>query len=200
MNQLKTLPERFGRLYCCSAEGQRTALHEAAHALLRESLPLWGEEHGFVIPDRMPEYTYIGNRKPCLAAHHPQIHFNLSHCEGLAVCLLSDTECGVDAESIRRYRERTALRVCSPEEQAMLRNAENPDLLFTRLWTLKEAYVKAIGIGISYPLREVSFAFQEDRILSSKPEASFAQLLLPDHIISVCVLKEMTENPVINCM
>ncbi len=196
MNRLSALPEGFGRLYSCRTEGQRAELHEAAHALLRESLLLWGEEHGIAVPSKPPEFTYIGNGKPCLATH-PGIHFNLSHCEGLAVCLLSDTECGVDAESIRRYRERTALRVCSPEEQEMLRSAEHPDLLFTRLWTLKEAYVKAIGIGISYPLREVSFAFHEGRILSSKPDASFAQLLLPDHVISVCVLQQLPENPVI---
>lgn len=79
----------------------------------------------------------------------------------------------------------------------MLAAAEEPDLLFTRLWTLKEAYVKAIGIGISYPLREVSFSFSGDRILSSKPEASFAQLLLPGHILSVCVMKPLPEQPVI---
>lgn len=190
------LPEAFGMLFCCGAEGKAQEQHEAAHALLRQSLPLYGADRALMIPADAPTLCYVGNGKPVLA-QYPQVEFNLSHCEGLAACLFSEVPCGVDAESIRRYRERTAKRVCSPEEQAMLAAAEEPDLLFTRLWTLKEAYVKAIGIGISYPLREVSFSFSGDRILSSKPEASFAQLLLPGHILSVCVMKPLPEQPVI---
>ncbi len=190
------LPEAFGALYCCEAAGKGRAQHDAAHALLQEALPLYGAQCALRLPEGAPALGYIGNGKPVLR-DFPQIAFNLSHCAGLAVCLFSETPCGVDAEPVRRCRERTAARVCSPAERAMLAAAADPDFLFTRLWTLKESYVKALGIGISYPLRKVSFAFEGEHIVSNQPDASFAQLLLPSHTVSVCVLKRLEEQPVL---
>ncbi len=197
MTERLRLPEEFGQLYACSAE-RKHLQHEAAHGLLCRSLPLYGAACGLCIPEEVPRLQYGEFGKPRLA-DYPLVQCNLSHCDGMAVCLFSPHVCGVDAESIRSYRARVAGRVCSAEEQDALAAAENQDLLFTRLWTLKEAYVKAIGIGVSYPMRQVSFTLEENRIVSSKPEASFAQLLLPHHVVSVCVLAQLPEQPVLYC-
>ncbi len=190
------IPEGFGTLYAhFMPDAAKRQHHDLAHELLHKTLPQYAQSRSIAVNDA-PRLVFGKNGKPSLA-EHPEIRFNLSHCDGLAVCLFSPHECGADCESIRTYKPRTAQRVCSDSELAALEQAEDRDFLFTRLWTLKESYVKAIGIGISYPLREVSFAFADDRIISSKPEASFYQLLLDGHVVSVCVLGDMPEQKVL---
>lgn len=192
-----TLPPEWGMLFAAPVPIREKRLqHDAAHRLLQESLPIYAAEQGIAIAEMPPQLSFGEQGKPSLT-EYPEIRFNLSHCDGLAVCLFSAYECGADCESIRRCKSRVAKRVCTPQELAALDAAENPDLLFTRLWTLKEAYVKAIGIGISYPLHEVGFAFAGDRIIPTKQDASFLQLLLPDHIVSLCVLEDMGAQRVI---
>lgn len=176
-----TLPQ--GMLYCCPAGETAAEQHAAAHALLAESVRQYT---GKPAPLRM-ECTPMG--KPFFP-DMPSLHFNLSHCRGLAVCLLSSSVCGVDAEQRRPLRERVVHRVFSEEEQQALVAADDPDLLFTQLWTLKEAYVKAKGIGISYPMREVSFALTPDGIRSNREDAVFRQFAEGEHIISACFLRD----------
>lgn len=191
------LPPEWGMLYAAEiSDAQKRMQHEAAHCLLHESLKLYGAARGIAIADAPPQLSFGKMGKPALL-EYPKIRFNLSHCSGLAVCLYADHECGVDCEGIREYKPRVAQRVCSDEELAVLEASEERDFLFTRLWTLKEAYVKALGIGISYPMREAGFSFTGDGIVCTKKDASFMQLLLPSHIVSVCVLKEMQEQRVI---
>ncbi len=185
------LPPSWGMLFATPLPVKEKRLqHDAAHRLLQESLPIYAAQQGIAIAETPPLLSFGEQGKPSLT-EYPGIRFNLSHCDGLAVCLFSEYECGADCESVRKFKQRTAERVCSAEELAALDKAQDKDYLFTRLWTLKEAYVKAIGIGISYPLHEVGFAFTEDGILSTKQDASFLQLLLPAHIVSLCVLQDM---------
>ena len=195
MTERLPLPPEWGMLYALPMpDAPKKEHHAIAHGLLQEKLPEYAAACGIAVGST--SLRFGKNGKPSFA-EHPEIRFNLSHCEGLAVCLFSPHECGADCESIRKYKRRTAERVCSAQELEVLEHADDPDFLFTRLWTLKEAYVKAIGIGISYPLREVSFAFENNRIIASKQAASFQQLLLKEHIVSICVLGKMPEQRVI---
>ncbi len=197
MSHRLPIPTEWGALYAAViSKTLKHEQHEAAHRLLQECLPLYAREHGISVSKAAPVLSFGEMGKPVFR-DYPRIHFNLSHCMGLAVCLFSETECGVDCESIRKYKPRTAQRVCTPQENATLEAAEDPDILFTRLWTLKEAYVKAIGIGISYPLREVGFVIDGENIVSNRTDASFMQLLLPDHVVSVCTLKRMEPQTVV---
>ncbi len=190
------LPAQWGRLYAAAAsEDKKQGQHEAAHRLLQECLMQYAREEGVSIP--LPPVLDFGEMGKPVLRDHPQLHFNLSHCSGLAVCLLSHSECGVDCESIRRGKPRSVERGCNAQDIAALAAAQYADFLFTRLWTLKEAYVKAIGIGISYPLREVGFTFEGDCILSNRSDASFMQFLLPNHIVSVCTLQKLEPQSVI---
>lgn len=182
------LPPEWGSLWRTAApvhdkEGQ----HKIAHALLRSCLGDISEE----------ELMYGDFGKPYLSCHG-DVFFNLSHCDGMAVCFLADRECGVDAEKIRTVREAVVRKVFSPEERETLLSAEDPDYMFTRLWTLKEAYVKAIGRGLSYHMGEVCFSLKNEKVCSNVSDAAFAQILLPEHVVSACVLKTMETNPVIS--
>lgn len=94
-------------------------------------------------------------------AGHP-IRFNLTNTEGLiAVIVALDREVGVDVEDTERRGETVTIadRFFSPSEVAAL--ARVPEARqrarFFDYWTLKEAYIKARGMGLSIPLDQFSF-------------------------------------------
>jgi 4'-phosphopantetheinyl transferase len=96
---------------------------------------------------------------PVLAQHG--LHFNLSHCARLALCLLArDRQVGVDVEVMKPERPMDALarRFFAPAEAETL--AALPPEWYTRgfyrCWTAKEAYVKALGKGLHLPLDSFS--------------------------------------------
>ena len=84
----------------------------------------------------------------------PGLHFSLSHSGELVLCALSDAELGCDVETPRRVNAALVRRFFHPDEQRWLFSLPQgeQDAAFLRLWTLKESYVKAIGLGLSLPL------------------------------------------------
>jgi phosphopantetheinyl transferase len=91
-----------------------------------------------------------------------RVSFSLSHSGSFAVIALADgaVRLGVDVEVVRpRLRLRAlAARVLNDEEHAAWLAIENDDdqlRSFLRAWTAKEAYLKALGIGIATRLRDV---------------------------------------------
>jgi len=116
---------------------------------------------------RPADWRFVTNAwgKPEVEA--PQgLEFNVSNCPGLVVCLIAwGYAVGVDAESFARADEILELReqVFSPAELAQLEAlspAEKPQHALA-LWTLKEAYTKACGMGLSIPMRKFSFLFDD---------------------------------------
>jgi 4'-phosphopantetheinyl transferase len=92
------------------------------------------------------------------------LHFSLSNSLGLVACLIAQgTEVGLDAEPYERSKEiaELASKVFSPRELAQLEVLRDPEKLdrALSLWTLKEAYIKARGMGLSLPLQKFSFVF-----------------------------------------
>lgn len=109
-------------------------------------------------------FRYGSHGKPSLDMHQndnaQSLHFNLSHSNDLALIALARTSnIGVDVESLRSNIafERLARRHFTASEQNYLFNL-SPDLklyAFYAIWTRKEAYLKAIGSGLSKPLDEI---------------------------------------------
>jgi 4'-phosphopantetheinyl transferase len=84
-------------------------------------------------------------------------HFNVTHTEGVVVLAVSEgAAVGVDVERVDRHTnfEGLARRFFAAEEAAAIEAADESRraALFYRIWTLKEAYVKAIGKGLAHPL------------------------------------------------
>ena len=134
-----------------------------AHALLRRSL----SAHG----DRAPHewrFTAGAHGKPALSlddATRTPLMFNLTHTDGLVACAVArDAELGIDVEAIDRHADILSLanRYFSPTEAAGIAQcAEDArQTRFIEIWTLKEAYVKALGEGLSCPLHEFAFVFE----------------------------------------
>ena len=161
--------------------------HSHAHALLRECL----KRRNIVYSEKTPVVkNSLG--KPSLA-EHPEVHYNLSHANGIAACIVSGNECGIDCEKVREYRANVLRRAFSVRERELIENtpAEQRDLMFFRLWTLKEAYVKAIGVGISYPLDTAEFDFEDGKIITDIEGYDFRQYLINGgkFVVSVCERK-----------
>ncbi len=104
-------------------------------------------------------FSYNHYGKPALVAERggEGLSFNLSHAAGVALCALtSGRAIGVDVEFIREDFAvfDIAERFFSPKEVEALR-ALPPDAhapAFFNCWTRKEAYIKALGEGLSHPL------------------------------------------------
>jgi len=117
-----------------------------ARARLRQLL---GERLG-AAPGAL-EFVYGEHGKPALAPRYEDdLRFNLSHGEGVAVYAFADAaEVGVDVEREREIEDTEAIaeRCFSPAEREACRT-----LGFLYCWTRKEAFVKALGSGLSSPL------------------------------------------------
>lgn len=93
-----------------------------------------------------------------------ELRFNLSHSRGfVAVATLVGDEIGVDVEAVRTIEVVNELRerVLSPlEAEALdaLPVGDRPARFFS-IWSLKESYIKARGLGLRLPLKEISFSF-----------------------------------------
>ena len=119
------------------------------------------------IPPAEIQFSYNGYGKPdlCGLAAGIGLNFNLSHSAGLAVlgvCL--GRRIGVDVEAIRDNVkcEELAERFFSRREVAdlfSLPSAERREAFF-RCWTRKEAYIKAVGRGLSLPLESFDVSLQ----------------------------------------
>ena len=104
-------------------------------------------------------FEYGAQGKPLLGGEHraESLRFNASHSGEMALyAFMRDCEIGVDVEIIKGdfATEEIAERFFSAPEIAALRALpviEKPAAFF-RCWTRKEAYIKAIGSGLSHPL------------------------------------------------
>ena len=107
------------------------------------------------------DFCYSDYGKPALSAESPVvtngITFNLSHANELAlIAVTRDRQVGVDIEFIRPdfASEKIAERFFSRQEVEVLRRlpAGQQAEAFFNCWTRKEAYIKALGAGMSMPL------------------------------------------------
>ena len=82
------------------------------------------------------------------------LHFNLSHSGDCAFIALCDQEIGVDIEHHSDKSDLLAIakRFFTEDEYLYVCNQEDRLVSFYTIWTLKEAYVKALGRGIAYGL------------------------------------------------
>jgi 4'-phosphopantetheinyl transferase len=124
-----------------------------ARAHLRSVLSLYAE----VSPGAWQfRSSPLGRPEIANTSYGPPLHFNLSHTRGLVASVVSLlAEIGIDAEHCDRLldHQRLARSTFSREEADAIDRASETDrpLLFFQLWTLKEAYCKATGRGMSLP-------------------------------------------------
>lgn len=174
--------------------------HEAGTKLLAVGLR---ERYGLELKTSVEAGLSYGQHGKPYLRNHPEIHFNISHCEGLAVCVFSDTETGVDVERIREVKEKVIPKVFDRAEQELLfwnkAEKEKYKEIFYRFWTLKESYVKQSGQGMTVKLTD--FAFQPEldpgwrEVPCTDEKVGAMQCKLKEKwILSVCVEKSQADE------
>ena len=130
----------------------------AAEVLLRKALKLNGIDDFTLEVDE--------NGKPYLKGISG-LKFNLSHSEERVMCVISEKEVGCDVEWMKKPNYKMTEYFLTKEEITMLKRLnleEEKQEMFYRLWTLKESFVKAIGLGMKIPLKDFWFSFEGDTI------------------------------------
>ncbi len=95
-------------------------------------------------------------------------NFNISHSGELALCALGNRHrVGIDIEKFKRIQRLDGLleRCLSAQEQADVEATDKPAEAFLRYWTCKEAYLKAIGVGLSQSMKTVEVVINPPRLV-----------------------------------
>ncbi len=130
------------------------------------------------------QFGYGDRGKPHIITTNPatDLQFNLAHSHDLAVYAIAcDRQIGVDLERVRAIPKATQLaqRFFSAREFQSLQNlpVDVQSTTFLRYWTCKEAYVKACGVGLALPTREIEIGLDagEAALLSVSGDRSAPQ-------------------------
>ena len=145
---------------CPDASASRRATHSGAGRLLAR-LAL---SHCCQVQPQDWRLGRDARGKPFIVAPtaHRAIGISMSHTDGLVACLLSGHgTAAVDVERIRPWDDLPFLapQILSTSEQCSLAGLDGEAWLrrFFEYWTLKEAYAKALGVGLACDLSSVSF-------------------------------------------
>lgn len=125
-----------------------------------------------IIPVSNPKYKLSETGKPYFK--NINLFFSISHSGTKALCAFSNIECGCDIEFIHDINFDIAKKYFSSSEYDEIVHSKNPTLTFFKLWTAKEAYIKAYD----------SKSLESTKDVFSK--SSFKTFELENYIISCC--------------
>lgn len=113
------------------------------------------------------------------------VFVNLAHSGSYAVCAVSDSEVGVDAELVKTPDLGIAKRFFTEEEYAFIKSSDSPQNAFYDIWVKKESFVKAVGKGLAIPLS--SFSVLGADIKYEGKIYRFKRFSLKDKAYKLCV-------------
>lgn len=129
----------------------------AASMLIAEGLREYGIDEKDVI------YSYGKYGKPYFR-DYPYIHFNISHSASISCAVFSENEVGCDIEIIRDYDNDIALECFTLKERESIIASSDSALAFTRLWCIKESFLKALGVGLECNMRRINVTINDKGI------------------------------------
>ncbi len=146
--------------------------------------------HAFGENTRVSRFEHNKRGKPSLPNGRP---FNLTHAGDYAILALSSKAVGVDLERIRPIDwQKISMRFFHPEERALLADSAHPLETFFWIWTLKESYLKAEGLGFS--VSPASFSVlpvgEQDAWLNTESLYRFRRIrAFSGYCLSLCALE-----------
>ncbi|HZV26413.1 MAG TPA: 4'-phosphopantetheinyl transferase superfamily protein, partial [Acidothermaceae bacterium] len=157
--ELDALISRLPEAERMRAAGMRLEARRRAFVLGRALLRSAVAPLGGVSPDAVVVRIEPSGR-PVLAGSLSDLFVSIAHSGAYVVVAVATRPVGVDVERVRQLARfsQVAARVCSPDELRELAamGAADRERAFMTVWSRKEAYGKAIGRGIAFPLRSVT--------------------------------------------
>jgi phosphopantetheinyl transferase len=105
--------------------------------------------------------------KPIVLSSHGHRYISISHSRNMIACLISSQGVvGIDIEYITKYNDDLSrISMTDGEYKTIQGNLDNADFLFTKYWTMKEAYYKAFGIGDLESSLAIDFSMATDLLM-----------------------------------
>ena len=119
------------------------------------------------------------------------LYFNLSHSGSLVACAVSDRPVGCDIERLREAPRKVSSRFFCDREKVYLETLGGMefDKAFFRLWTMKESYVKMIGVGMRFPFHAFEVRIDENAEIyrdGMKQDCFVHEYEVPGYRLTVC--------------
>jgi 4'-phosphopantetheinyl transferase len=120
------------------------------------------------------------------------VDFNISHSDDrVAVAIASQKAVGVDIERIRSINLHEYQREFTGEEWTWVMCSQNPEKSFFSLWTKKESFLKAYGMGLQVELSTVNVLKGQNSLKESTGlPAYWYEVIVPEYSCHVCTTSE----------
>ncbi|MCF3943146.1 4'-phosphopantetheinyl transferase family protein [Oceanobacillus alkalisoli] len=145
----------------------------------------------YAIPFQEINYVYNAYRKPSIDV--VDCHFNCSHSEKGVFVAFDNHPIGIDAEKIipiDSFLELSEMIFTNKERNYVVNGIKMKQLdRFYKLWTIKEGYVKLLGMGLHLPLNQIEIDLDQqivsDESRNNFPSAHYFSSKKDDYLISV---------------
>ncbi len=142
-------------------------------------------------------FSFNNFGKPYIPDNKYELQFNLSHSDDLIVFAFSvGTEIGVDIERVKKIEDMNGVAdICFTRfETNWMKSTESSTETFYKIWTIKEAFIKAIGEGFAFSPKDIELTNETENQITIKKihQKEFAKKfqvttlkILPDYILSL---------------
>lgn len=198
-SRLLPLAESYEKLLCSLPEEERIRAEKyvrkedrlrcAAGAFLlrksvKDTLAAMGAEPVFSVVRTKYGKPYV--------KEYPEIQLSLSHSGDIIALAQYDSEIGLDVEQIKDIATDDYKSFMTADERRLIETAADPLAEFYRVWTVREAFSKQLGLGLPlYDNEKVTIDYERGTIDHRGGRYSVKTLALDGHIMSVCVRGEM---------
>ena len=125
---------------------------DAQRSLLGKALLIHGLKSIGLVQYILKDLKFSKFEKPYF---DDSIDFNISHSGEFVICAISlEGKIGVDIEEIKPILFTELKMFFSPKECNEIKRSADSTISFYRYWTQKEAFLKAIGMGLNIPINE----------------------------------------------
>lgn len=148
--------------------------------------------------DYSNDVVYNDHKKPDYIDE--RYHFNISHSKGLVLMGVSDTIIGVDCELIKANKniDKLSTKIFNDNDFNYFINDDVTTLY--SIWTIKEAYLKAVGIGLVSNIKEIFIDYEKCVVtLFGYPTLNFRSCIFNGYAITI-VSKSDIEDDIVNLL
>ena len=126
--------------------------------------------------------------KPFLA-DFPEIHYNIAHSENFIVGVIAEESVGIDIERIRIINKLIVDSIYTKNEKQYISSKKNEvGIRSTKIWTMKEAYLKMLGSGFTLPHKKF------DVLALKNKSIFFTSMIYEDQIFTICYRKRFASS------